>query len=303
MELRQLRTFVTVASLRSFQKAADVLYYAQSTVSEQIRNLESDVNAQLFDRTRRTLRLTATGERLLRYAQRMLDLEDEIRSDIRADGVLTGALTARVPESVSAYLMSEFIETFTNQFPGIVLFLRPCAHDALRQELHSGVIDVAFLQTLDPIRDPMIETETLGSIDLAIVCGSEHPWAVVDEIHLEEFRDQVLFLSDGDCSYRLLLEKTLAERQIAPRTTHTINSNATIRACVRSGLGVSIMPRFSVEAEVATGNLKVVQVRGHSFSVQLMMIWRNDKWLSPALSGFMDIARARCQTRLGKPNG
>ena len=299
MELRHLKTFVTVAALRSFQKAADVLYYAQSTVSEQIKNLEFDVNAQLFDRTRKTLRLTTTGERLLRYAQKMLDLEDEILSDIRGDGIITGALTVRVPESISTYFMSGIVEAFMEQYPGVLLMLRPCTLDALRQELHSGVIDLAFLQTLDPIRDPMIEAEILGTIDLVIVSSTQNSCACSDTIELDDFRDQALFLSDGDCSYRVLLEKTLAENHITPKIVHTVNSNETIKACVRAGLGVTIMPRFSIEDEIVSGRMKAISVIGHCFSVNLLMMWRNDKWLSPALSGFMGIARMKCRSRLG----
>ena len=82
MEIRQLKTFRAVATMGSFNKAADHLYYAQSTVSEQIKALETDLKVKLFKQIGKKVSLTEAGEALLQYAQRMLNLEEEIRTEV-----------------------------------------------------------------------------------------------------------------------------------------------------------------------------------------------------------------------------
>ncbi len=84
MELRQLKTFRTVATLLSFHRAADVLNYAQSTISAQIRALEEDLGVRLFDRLGKRIVLTDAGELLSQYAQKMLDIEAATLSDVKA---------------------------------------------------------------------------------------------------------------------------------------------------------------------------------------------------------------------------
>lgn len=112
MELRQLRTFLTVARLNSFNQAASVLNYAQSTVSEQIRVLEQDLDVRLFVRAGKQIILTEAGERLLKYAQRIIDLEEETKSDIQDQGELHGSLSLRVPETVSIHLLPAVLNAF-----------------------------------------------------------------------------------------------------------------------------------------------------------------------------------------------
>src|SRR5512142_1471376 len=99
MELRQLRTFRTVATLGGFNQAAEILGYAQSTVSEQLKLLEADLNVRLFNRVGKQMILTTAGEMLLQYAQKMLNLEEELRTEVSDPQEVHGSLSIRVPET------------------------------------------------------------------------------------------------------------------------------------------------------------------------------------------------------------
>jgi DNA-binding transcriptional LysR family regulator len=118
MELRQLKTFVTVASTLNFTRAAEQVHLAQSSVTEQIQALESDLGTAPFDRSRRRLHLTEAGRRLFDYARDVLSLVDEARASVAdAAGVHTGALTVGALETLSASRPPPLLATFGQTHP------------------------------------------------------------------------------------------------------------------------------------------------------------------------------------------
>ena len=118
MELQQLTTFRTVAAIGSFSQAAEVLGYAQSTVSEHIRSLEAELKTRLFKRAgSKRIALTPAGELLLRYGQKMLNLEAEIKSEVVAHTESQGSLSIRIPETVSIHFLPPILQRFRQRFP------------------------------------------------------------------------------------------------------------------------------------------------------------------------------------------
>jgi DNA-binding transcriptional LysR family regulator len=144
MELRQLKTFMAVAHFLNFNRAAQALNYAQSTISTQIRLLEEEFGKPLFDRLGKTVVLTEAGEVLLRYAGKMLDIEKETRAQVAGREETQGSITIRVPQSISAYLLPPVIKAFNARFPKVGVDISSCAQ-TIQQELRSGIIDLAFL--------------------------------------------------------------------------------------------------------------------------------------------------------------
>src|SRR5271157_1473927 len=103
MEIRQLRSFRTVANLLSFNKAAGQLHYAQSSISAQIQVLEDELGVQLFDRLGRKVQLTESGLQLLQYANKILDLVNETQSEVAGNKEPLGSLTVRIPETFGVH--------------------------------------------------------------------------------------------------------------------------------------------------------------------------------------------------------
>jgi len=101
MELRELKTFQKVATLLSFNRAAEVLHYAQSTVSAQIKALEDELGLPLFDRLGKQIVLTDAGEKLLKYSRRLLAFHEETYAEIKGQQELRGSLTIRIPQTVA----------------------------------------------------------------------------------------------------------------------------------------------------------------------------------------------------------
>lgn len=290
LEIRNLRTFQTVARLLSFNQAAQALNYAQSTVSAQVQALEEELGVHLFDRLGRGILLTEAGGRLLNYADKMLDLAAEARAEVSQTTELTGSLTIRVPESLATHRLPPVVQRFHQQWPGVRLLLITCAHEALKADLRKGVTDLAFLLA-DSISAADLGVELLGSEPLALVCGPGHPLCSEPGVSAELLARQSLLLTRVDCSYRRLLEGMLAQPAGQGLSIMEINSVAALKQCLARGLGVSLLPAVAVVAELAAGHLVALPWEGDGLSVGSLMVWHNHRWLSPSLAAFMELAR------------
>lgn len=299
MELRQLKTFRTVASLQSFNQSAKVLNYAQSTVSDQIRGLENDLNVLLFKRMGKRVELTEAGEMLLQYTQRILDIEEEVRSHIVSSDVHQGALSIRIPETVSIYYLPEVLYRFHQEFPKIRFSFNNCTSITLQQEFQSGVTNLAFLITDEEYGAPNLVTEVLMSLPLVLVTHPESPLAKKRAVQVPDLHDETIILPQTDCSYSAMLKRALAESKVEPSHIFDFNCLESIKKCVESGTGITLISRISVEKEIEEGRLAVLPWQGNPFHANLLMIWRKDKWISPALEAFMRMVREHVKSLKG----
>ncbi len=290
MEIRQLRTFLAVAKFLSFNRAADHLHYAQSTVSAQIQALEEEFAAPLFERLGRRILLTEAGERLIQYAEKLLDLTEEAKAEVVGGSDSTGSLTIRLPESLGVQRFPEIIKRFVDRFPRIRLDIINCAYAGLEKDLRKGITDLAFLlnNSLDA-SDLVIEA--VGFEPLLVVAHSAHPLAGRSAVHGADLDGERLLLSRSDCSYRRDFERALAEQKVKPGSIFEFNSVSTLRECVCAGIGISLLPEIAVRADIEHGRLAALPWRDSELRRNTLMIRHQDKWLSPALDTFMSISR------------
>jgi DNA-binding transcriptional LysR family regulator len=290
MELRQLKTFRTIATLGSFNQAAEVLEYAQSTVSEQIRALEADLNVRLFNRAGKQVALTEAGELMLQYAQKMLNLEEEIRSEVSGCEAVRGSLSIRIPETVSTYYLPPVLKSFQQRFPKVDFSFTKCAYFSLPEELRSGIINLAFLIT-DTFRAADLETEKLLDIPLTMVTYPHHPFASKQDINIHDIENEPLLVPTSDCSYVQMLEKMLAEEKVELSIVLRFNCIEAIKQSIMVGTGIAVLPQIAVKRELAEGRLVELPWLNRPFSANLLMIWQKNKWLPPILEAFMDMTR------------
>jgi DNA-binding transcriptional LysR family regulator len=290
MEIRQLKTFKAVADHLSFHKAADAINYAQSTVSAQIMALEEDLGIPLFERLGRHIMLTEAGENLYQYACKMLELAEAARADLIEGARLAGSLTIRVPESFCVHRLTPVVAEFHNRMPNVKLRFITCAQEGLKRDFRKGVTDLAFLLT-DSIQSKDLAVENLGTEHLVFVAAPNHPLSKIDIFEIGMLADHTLLLSRVDCSYRRILEQILQEARCEPKMVLEFNSVAAIIECVAAGLGATLIPEIAVSRELELKNLVTLPWSESNIEVAQLMIWHQDKWLSPIMKGFMDITR------------
>jgi DNA-binding transcriptional LysR family regulator len=291
MELRELRTFKTVATLLSFNRAADALNYAQSTISAQIKALEDDLGVRLFDRLGKRIVLTEAGELLSQYAQKMLDIEAETLADVKGRNQPKGSLTIRTPQSIGANFLPKVLAAYRADFPGVSLDFHTCAFHSLEHELQTGVTDLAFLLA-ESIQSVNLKAEPLRFERLLMVTNPGHTLAEKEIVSIRDLNDQTIFLAKSDCGYRMVFEQMLEDARVKPGATLEFNSIEMLKACLKISPGVTMIPEVTVRDEIQRGELSMLSWDEEHMETAVLMIWHKEKWLSPSLRAFMEVSRA-----------
>lgn len=297
MNLQQLRTFRTAATLMNFNQAARQLNYAQSSVSAQIKTLEAEVGRPLFKRTGKKIVLTAAGEKMLKYAHKILAIEAEALAEINGKTDSPGLLTLRMPQTIATYYLPCVLNDFMGRFPDIHLDVSSCAFYSLEHELSIGTVDLAFLLT-DTINSASLDFELLKVEPLRVVAAPGHPLARRDTVTYRDLQGQTLFLPKADCGYRMVFEQAMTEKTVKPSSVIELNSIEAIKKIVMLGMGVTIIPGISIGEELVHNKL-VALVWEEELETGVLMIWHKDKWFSKALTALMDDFRKTLKGQAG----
>ncbi len=290
MEIRQLNTFVAVASTLSFTRAAETLNYAQSSVTAQIQALEEELGVPLFERLGRRVALSTAGLRLRPYAEKILHLAEEARVAVPDDHLPGGTLTIGAPESLCAYRLPPVLFQFKNLFPRVRLVFWPGVYVKLVQMLNDGKLDIGILLER-PANAENLVFETLTHEPLAVITYPSHPLARRSIVEPADLEGETLLLVEAGYSYTGLFQQTLATASV---TTHMLNFSSieAIKQCVMAGMGVGFLPVITVEAELARGRLVRLPWSAGDYGLTTLLAWHHDKWISPALRAFIDVSRA-----------
>ncbi len=290
MDLRQLKTFQTVAAMLSFTRAAEQLDYAQSSVTAQVRALEAELGVQLFDRLGRRVTLTEAGERLLDYAEKMLKLADEAALVLTESVEPAGKLIIAAPETLSTYRLPPLLKQFRMRYPRVQLILRSFLVPETLAHLADGSVDVAILLTEPPLESSGLMVTPLVRETFMLLAAPEHPFNRPGCVQPEDLRDETLLLTESGCSYRGAFENRLLAHGVRLTTTMEFGSVEAIKQCVMANLGITILPEIAVCGEVNQGKLVALPWFASDFQMTTCLIWHKDKWLSPALQEFIRLS-------------
>ncbi len=301
MELRQLETFVAVARELSFSRAAAGLGYVQSSVSSQVAALERELGVPLFDRLGRRIALTEAGRVMLDYSERLLDLAREagevVADAVAGSGEITGSLSVSAPETLLTYRLPELLTVFHEIYPKVRVSLKPTAVGRLvgstRRALEEGRVDVAFVLDEPSVSVEGLSAELLMEEDVSVVAPPAHALASSTIMDPSNLSGETVLLPEAPqsgCVYRGRFERQLSEGGVVPRETLEFQSIEAIKRCVSAGMGVTVVPTVTVEAELAAGILSKLgwQV---PIRVGTLMAWNEARWVSPALRAFLKTAR------------
>lgn len=290
MELRQLKTFLAVASTLNFTRAAEQLHLAQSSVTEQIQTLESDLGTALFDRSRRKLQMTEAGRRLIDYASDVLCLVDEARASVAdAAGLHAGALTIGALETLAVSRLPPLLTAFGQTHPMVELQLKVEGSGALRGAVRNGAMDVCF-RFGEPAADPDVENEVVALEPLVIIAPPGHRLAGRDAAELADFAGEAFLVTGEGCVYRQMFEDAFPpDRPGRPRLAGEFGSITAIRRLVQSGLGCAIVP--ALVTLDASEDLVILPWTGNAGSVPVVMSWRPRRVQPQVLDAFLNAAR------------
>ena len=296
LEVRLLKTFLTVAAGSSFRKAAESLHLAPSTVTAQIKALEEELGAPVFDRVGRAVLLTEFGQRLLHQARRMVDLEAETSRLFARGGEGTGELSVRISETLGILCLPRVLSRFRERFLETRLTLSTASRHDLANDLRHGTTDLALLVG-EPFVASRLSVEVLGRERLAVIAPPGSQLAGRGAVRPADLGGVTLLLTRYVWSARRLIEDALLEARVDLGGLVECSSVEIVKRCVMAGLGVSVVPAFAVAEEVREGRLVLLDWAGALLAAPVVLVRHEDRWLSPAAGAFMEAAREFFATR------
>ncbi|WP_018131442.1 LysR family transcriptional regulator [Effusibacillus pohliae] len=295
MELRQLNTFKVVAEAKGFTRAAELLGYAQSSVTAQIRALEEELGMPLFDRLGKKVVLTDAGRRLLPYAQEMLKLQAAVKELLQAGEVPAGTITVGAVESLAAYRLPSVLQEYKRLYPQVKIILKPGVCWEMRNQVRNGELDLAF--TLDAETDaPDLISELLVRERMALIGPPDHHLVGKKRIELIDLAAETLLYTEPGCSYRAQFEQYLLGHGIVQANHLEFWNIEAIKNCVMCGIGIALLPMITVSSELAAQKIALLAWDEAAVQVATQIVYHKAKWLSPALWEFLRIVRKHAET-------
>ncbi len=290
MDLKYLKTFLYTAELSSFTRAAELLGYSQPTVSFQIRQLEKELNAQLFERINHTVVLTDRGREVMQYAQQIIKLSEELNRSLHAPEEVNGIVRLATADSLCPLLLSTKFPSFRTSYPGIHLKIITAGTEEMFRLLDHNEVDLVL--TLDKHiyhAEYIIAHEE--KIPMYFVAGSSHPLLSEQRLSVTDLLSQPFLLTEKGMSYRRILDEALASRsmEIVP-VLETGNADQ-ICQLVAENLGISFLPEYTVRQELQRRRIQCLPVTDFTADVWKQLLYHRDKWLSPAMQVVIDYCK------------
>jgi DNA-binding transcriptional LysR family regulator len=284
VSLRQLRVFEAAASNRSFSKAAEALHLTQPGVSMHIKELEISAGLPLFERIGRKLYVTEAGQELLGRAREILralkDAEDTLDG---LKGLRRGRINLAVV-STAKYFVPQLLAQFGRDFPELEIRLAVNNRISVIEQLVANEVDLAIMgrspQSLDTVAEPFAQNPHV------VIASREHPLAARRDILVETIAKENFIVREPGSGTRLAMEQFFEQLGLRCNVGMEMASNETIKQAVMAGMGVSFISRHTIELELQTQRLVVLDVRGTPVVRQWHVAHLAKKRLSPTASAF-----------------
>lgn len=288
MDMHELRVFLSVASERSFSKAASRLHRTQAAVSQAVKRLEEDLGERLIDRSTRDGRLTEAGRVLRDHAERLMRLADDTRSavrevrDLRRGRVLVGANDGTV------YGLLPIISRFKHRCADIHVDVRRVPARQIAAEVEQGSLDFGILSFQPPSRG--VASVALGLDDLVLLVSPEHPLARRRVVHMAEVGRQPIVAHNDPSPARERVLRVYERRHEELNIQVSLPSLDAVKRAVGMGLGVAILPKRCALAELARQELVAIRIPEVRMRRQLRLVYRRSGERSRAAEEFLAVA-------------
>ncbi len=267
MDLSDLEIFRCVVEAGGITRAAERLHRVPSNVTTRVRQLEENLGVQLFLREGKRLRLSAAGEVLLGYAERILALAQEARESL-GDNAHSGSLRLGAMESTAAARLPKPLADYHRSYPAVTLELRTGSTQTLVAQVLCGELDAALVA--DPVADKRLEKVGVYNEELVIVADATHPKIRSPQ---DVSRLTVLAFAAG-CAYRRRLEDWLDAGDKQADQVMELASYHAILGCAVAGMGIALVPKSILEAFPGRAQLSIHPLAAKYSQSETALVWR-----------------------------
>jgi DNA-binding transcriptional LysR family regulator len=300
--LRQLRVFASVARHMSYTRAAEELHLSQPAVSMQVKQLEENVGLPLFEQLGRGIQLTEAGQEIYqcsRAIQQQLENTDTALEQMK--GTRRGRLRLAVA-STANYFATRLIATFSERVEHLAVSLDVTNREGLLRDLENNETDLVIMgqppEELDLIAEPFMDNP------LVIIAAPDHPLTRRrGRIPLVDLQGETFVVRETGSGTRIAMERFFADRGVRLKAGMEMRSNEAVQQAVQAGLGLGIVSIHTLELELKTGRLIVLDVESFPIMRQWYIVHRTGKRLSPVAQAFQSFVLQEAASLWRLPGG
>ncbi|MHB0885632.1 MAG: LysR substrate-binding domain-containing protein [Bacillota bacterium] len=284
--MEQLQAFVTVARVKSFSKAAKLLHLSQPAVSAQVATVERRFGVRLFDRYSHGVELTRAGHVVFDYAEKINDLVESMEREVSALEADSEIVIGASP-TVGNYALPCTLWAFKQKYPACVLRLEIEATQAVQKKVLENVFDLGVIE--GPAELAGLKAVPMQAERLVAVCAPG-AWPGRESVSPEELAERGLLTHERGSGLREAIEACLNHVGIGfdrLKVAAEMSTTDAIKSAVESGFGAAILPVLAVQREVRRGLLKALSIEGLDLTMDIHLVYREDKPHSRSAGQFM----------------
>jgi LysR family transcriptional regulator, low CO2-responsive transcriptional regulator len=289
MDFDQLQTFLEVARHASFSRAAKKRFRTQPAVSSQIRSIEDEVGAKLFDRSGGRVCLTAPGKAFQKYAQEALDARGAMLTALaEMEHVPRGAITVGANEGTCLHILPEVFADFKKRYPDVAVNIQRADYARILESVTDNSVDFGVVSL--PVKDNRLTVVLIHQDELVVIAPPQHPLGKLKSAAIGDLAKYPLVLPKSGHT-RDALDDLFRERRLKPHYSMELDSSELLKRFVAAGVGVGFIALSNVEEDVRAGFLEAIPMSDAKLRRDLALVFRKDKALSRAALAFIEIAK------------
>nr|YP_001936408.1 LysR transcriptional regulator [Heterosigma akashiwo]ABV66014.1 lysR-like transcriptional regulator [Heterosigma akashiwo]ABV70155.1 lysR-like transcriptional regulator [Heterosigma akashiwo]BBA18221.1 photosystem I assembly protein Ycf3 [Heterosigma akashiwo]BBA18360.1 photosystem I assembly protein Ycf3 [Heterosigma akashiwo]BBA18499.1 photosystem I assembly protein Ycf3 [Heterosigma akashiwo] len=291
--LDQLRILRAIAIEGSFKKAAESLYLSQPALSLQIKNLEKKLNFALFERQKNTVKLTDSGQLLLRYGNRILGLcEETYRALLDLRNLQSGTLIVGASQTTGTYLVPRLIGLFRQRYPQVTIQLQVHSTRRVAWAVANGQIDIGIIGGAIPYElNDILKITPYAEDELALILPKSHSFSEVTKIKKDDLYSLQFITLDKNSTIRRVIDDILQQNEIDTRRFKIemeLNSIESIKNAVQSGLGAAFVSVSAIRKELELGLIHWAKIENVTVKRFICIIENPNRYKSKACEQFFD---------------
>ena len=288
MDFDQLETFLEVARLSSFSRAAERRFRTQPAISSQIRAIEEEVGAKLLDRSGGRVAVTAAGKVFQKYAEDLLEARRVMMLSIaEMHRVPRGEIVVSANEGTCLHILPEVFAEFKRQYPSVAVNVKRSEHNKILESMIDNSCDFGVVSL--PVKDKRFTVVPIHRDELVVITPPHHSLASRRQVTLAEVAEFPLLMPKIGRT-RDTLENLFHDRRLKPVVSMELDSSELLKRFVAADVGIGFIPRSNVAEDLQAGTLAALSIADATIQRDLALVFRKDKALSRAALAFIDIA-------------
>lgn len=288
MDFEQLRTFLQVARLKSFSRAAEKLGMTQPAISAQIRSLEKEMGSRLFDREGGKVTFTAAGRLFEPFAEHCLQCQSHISLAVNElYRSARGEVSVSTSEATSLYVLPPVLAQYKRNYKRVSLNVVRAERSRSLESILSRGVDFAVISM--PVKEPRLNVHVIHRDEIVLVVPPTHPLARQELVRVNDvLQYPMLLLKNG--RQRNQINNMFHMHDAPPRIAMEVDSSELLKRLICAELGIGFLPRANVMDDAHAGLLKIVKMEGMVLRHELALVYRKDRTLTHAANAFLETA-------------